>query len=158
LFVCPAAAAADFLQPDEVTFAVLLRGYGNQNPPSWQSIDTVLTTMKNTYGIEPTASELWCVWLAVVRACKQRTCLGVQSWHSGHHPQWLPHLRTPVLLSQQTASYNALLEICHKSNDADRALDVIDRMADDGVEPDDVTWELAAKKRVLRSYMRKVLG
>lgn len=57
-----------------------------------------------------------------------------------------------------TASYNALLEICHKSNDADRALDVIDRMADDGVEPDDVTWELAAKKRVLRSYMRKVLG
>lgn len=49
--------AADFLQPDEVTFAVLLRGYGNQNPPAWQSIDTVLTTMKNTYGIEPTASE-----------------------------------------------------------------------------------------------------
>jgi hypothetical protein len=47
----------DFLQPDEVTFAVLLRGYGSQSPPSWQSIDTVLTTMKNTYGIEPTASE-----------------------------------------------------------------------------------------------------
>jgi hypothetical protein len=54
--LCP-CPAADFLQPDEVTFAVLLRGYGNQNPPAWQSIDTVLTTMKNTYGIEPTASE-----------------------------------------------------------------------------------------------------
>lgn len=56
------------------------------------------------------------------------------------------------------ASYNALLEICYKSNDSDRALDVIDRMADDGVEPDDITWDLAAKKRTWRSYMRKMMG
>jgi hypothetical protein len=51
------AFAEDFLQPDEITFAVLLRGYGSQNPPAWQSIDSVLTSMKNTYGIEPTASK-----------------------------------------------------------------------------------------------------
>jgi pentatricopeptide repeat protein len=56
------------------------------------------------------------------------------------------------------ASYNALLEICYKSNDSDRALDVIDRMANDEVEPDDQTWELAARKRTWRSYMRKVMG
>jgi pentatricopeptide repeat protein len=51
-----------------------------------------------------------------------------------------------------------LLEICYKSNDSDRALDVIDRMADDGVEPDEFTYELAARKRAWRSYMRKVMG
>lgn len=56
------------------------------------------------------------------------------------------------------ASYNALLEICYKSNDSDRALDVIDRMADDGVEPDDITWDLTARKRTWRSYMRKFMG
>lgn len=49
--------AGDFLQPDEITFAVLLRGYGNQNPPDWQQIDTVLTQMKMTYGLEPSASK-----------------------------------------------------------------------------------------------------
>lgn len=51
-----------------------------------------------------------------------------------------------------------MLEICYKSNDSDRALDVIDRMADDRVEPDDFTYELAARKRSWRSYMRKVMG
>jgi hypothetical protein len=54
-----AVVTADFLQPDEITFAVLLRGYGSQNPPAWQSIDGVLTTMKTAYGIEPTASKHW---------------------------------------------------------------------------------------------------
>ena len=46
----------DFLQPDEVAFAVLLRGYGSRNPPDWSSIDTVLTTMRTKFGITPTAS------------------------------------------------------------------------------------------------------
>lgn len=56
------------------------------------------------------------------------------------------------------ASYNALLETCYRSNDSDRALDVLDRMADDGVEPDDMTYEIVARKRAWRSYMRKVFG
>ena len=46
------------MQPDEITFAVMLRGYGNQNPADWQKIDAVLTQMKMTYGLEPTASKL----------------------------------------------------------------------------------------------------
>jgi hypothetical protein len=46
-----------FLEPDEVTFAVLLRGYGAQTPPAWPSIDTCLTQMKNKHSIQPTASE-----------------------------------------------------------------------------------------------------
>jgi hypothetical protein len=52
-----AAAAGDFLQPDEITFAVMLRGYGSQSPPDWQKIDSVLTQMKMSYGLEPSASE-----------------------------------------------------------------------------------------------------
>lgn len=48
----------DFLQPDEITFAVMLRGFGNQTPADWQKVDSVLTQMRMTYGVEPTASKL----------------------------------------------------------------------------------------------------
>jgi hypothetical protein len=63
------AAAGDFLQPDEITFAVMLRGYGSQNPPDWQKIDSVLTQMKMSYGLEPSASEQ-------------------QQWHSSSNSIW----------------------------------------------------------------------
>ncbi|KAG2430766.1 hypothetical protein HYH02_013605 [Chlamydomonas schloesseri] len=100
----------EFLQPDEVTFAVLLRGYGATNPPDWPRIDATLTTMRMKYGIEPTA-----------------------------------------------LSFNALLEVCCRTSDIDRGQDIIDRMAADGVEPDEFTEEVVARRRVLRSYLRKTL-
>jgi pentatricopeptide repeat protein len=53
------------------------------------------------------------------------------------------------------ASYNALLEICSRSDDSDRALDIIDRMADDEVDPDELTWDIAGRKRTWKSYLRK---
>ncbi|PNW88876.1 hypothetical protein CHLRE_01g048750v5 [Chlamydomonas reinhardtii] len=100
----------EFLQPDEVTFSVLLRGYGATTPPDWPRIDSTLTTMRVKYGIEPTA-----------------------------------------------LSFNALLEVCCRTSDIDRGQDIIDRMAADGVEPDEFTEEVVARRRVLRSYLRKTL-
>jgi hypothetical protein len=47
----------DFLKPDEVTFAVLLRGYGLKKPPQWGAIDSTLTRMRARYQLEPTAGE-----------------------------------------------------------------------------------------------------
>lgn len=44
----------DFLQPDEVSYAVLLRGYGSKDPPDWVKIDACLGAMK-TKDIEPSA-------------------------------------------------------------------------------------------------------
>ncbi|KAG1672292.1 hypothetical protein FOA52_004307 [Chlamydomonas sp. UWO 241] len=98
----------DFLQPDEVTFAVLLRGYGTSDPPAWTNIDATLTSMSKTYNIEPTS-----------------TC------------------------------YNVLLEVCARTNDLDRGQDVIDRMVADEVLPDEFSLEAVAKRRVLRSYLKK---
>lgn len=98
------------LQPDEVTFAVLLRGYGAANPPAWPKIDATLGRMRRSFGIAPTAT-----------------------------------------------SYNALLEACVRVGDMDRAMDVVDRMADDGVEPDAQTAQTCARKRALRAYARKAL-
>lgn len=55
-------------------------------------------------------------------------------------------------------SYNALLEVCSRTNDLDRGQDIIDRMESDGVEPDEFTEEVVSKRRVLRTYLRKVFG
>lgn len=59
--------AGDFLTPDEVTFAVLLRGYGNKSPADWTRIDGTLTTMRLKYNIEPTSGES-------LRHCKHHLC------------------------------------------------------------------------------------
>lgn len=61
-------------------------------------------------------------------------------------------------MSALTASYNVLLQICARTNDLDRGQDVIDRMSADEVEPDEFSMEAVAKKRVLRSYLRKTFG
>lgn len=55
-------------------------------------------------------------------------------------------------------SYNALLEICVRTNDLDRGQDIIDRMVSDDVEPDEFSLETVAKKRALRSYLRKTFN
>jgi pentatricopeptide repeat protein len=101
---------APLLRPDEVTFAVLLRGYGAASPPAWPKIDATLGRMRRAFGITPTAT-----------------------------------------------SYNCLLEACVRAGDMDRAMDVVDRMADDGVEPDAQTALTCSRKRALRAYARKAL-
>lgn len=98
----------DFLEPDEVTFAVLIRGHGAKDPPDWVAIDATLSMMRGTYGIQPTS-----------------------------------------------VVFNALLEVCVRSKDVDRGLDVMDRMAAEGVDPDDFTADIVRSRRVLRSYLKK---
>ena len=44
----------ELLVPDEVAFSVMIRGYGEEYPPQWTSIASILSTMEQTYGIEPT--------------------------------------------------------------------------------------------------------
>jgi len=53
----------EFLRPDEVTFAVLLRGYGGKSPPQWGAIDSTLTRMRSTFGMEPSAGAFSCGWV-----------------------------------------------------------------------------------------------
>jgi pentatricopeptide repeat protein len=52
-------------------------------------------------------------------------------------------------------TFNALLDVCVRTKDVDRGLDVLDRMEAEGVEPDDLTPGIVQNRRVLRSYLRK---
>ena len=96
------------LQPDEVTFAVMVRGYGDQEPPRWTAISNVIATMEKEFGIVPS-----------------------------------------------TLTYNALLEVCSKTNDEPRGAEIITRMAAAKIEPDDFTIEAVRQRKSLRSLLKK---
>lgn len=48
-------AGSGVSQPDEVTFRVLVRGYGECEPPRWLAISSLLQVMDRKYGIQPSA-------------------------------------------------------------------------------------------------------
>ena len=53
--------AGDLLQPDDVAFSVLVRGYGDTVPPQWAAISTVLARMQQQFGMKPgTCAPLSC--------------------------------------------------------------------------------------------------
>lgn len=45
------------MSPDEVTFAVVLRGHGAADRPAWQQMDAVLNKMQGGHGITPSEGE-----------------------------------------------------------------------------------------------------
>ena len=45
--------AGELLQPDDVAFSVLVRGYGEAAPPQWAAISAVLGRMQQQYGMKP---------------------------------------------------------------------------------------------------------
>ena len=49
--------AGEFLQPDDVTFSVLMRGYGELNPPSWASISGLLKMMDKKFAMKPSLGD-----------------------------------------------------------------------------------------------------
>ncbi|PSC71258.1 Lipoxygenase y domain-containing 1 [Micractinium conductrix] len=97
------------LAPDEVVFAVLLRGFGTAGErPQWNEISSLLQTMERKHGIAPT-----------------------------------------------TVTFNALLEACTKSNDGERAAEIMSRMQLAGVQPDEFTLEAVRPRRSMRSLLKR---
>ena len=97
------------VEPDEVVFTELIRGYLASSPPSWTRAMNTLDRME-AFDVVPGA-----------------------------------------------LSYNILLAKCADDNELERAEDIVDRMANEGVEPDRFTMEAVKKRRSIRSYAKKVL-
>jgi pentatricopeptide repeat protein len=75
---------------------------------------------------------------------------------------FLYHVSEPLMLWQHqcisfvcAVTFNALLEVCVRTNDLDRGMDVIDRMVAERVEPDEQTLEIVQPRRSLRAYLKK---
>lgn len=46
-------AAGALLEPDDITFSTLVRGYGEAEPPQWAGISSVLGVMQQRFGMRP---------------------------------------------------------------------------------------------------------
>jgi pentatricopeptide repeat protein len=57
----------------------------------------------------------------------------------------------------RTDRYNVLLEVCAATNDYDRGCQLIDRMLEEGVQPDAFTVAAVANRKSLRSYLKRGL-
>ena len=49
--------ADSLLEPDDVTFSVLVRGYGETEPPQWLAISGLLSMMSRKYEVQPNTGE-----------------------------------------------------------------------------------------------------
>ena len=45
------------LEPDDVTFSVLIRGYGEAEPPQWLAISGLLSMMSRKYEVQPSTGD-----------------------------------------------------------------------------------------------------
>ena len=52
-FITQIPDAGELLQPDDVTFSVLMRGYGEMKPPSWVLISGLLKMMEKQFQMKP---------------------------------------------------------------------------------------------------------
>lgn len=53
----PLLRVGEFLEPDDVTFSVLMRGYGEMNPPSWVLISGLLKMMDQKFAMKPSLGQ-----------------------------------------------------------------------------------------------------
>lgn len=51
--------ADSLLEPDDVTFSVLVRGYGETEPPQWLAISGLLSMMSKKYEVQPSTGNAW---------------------------------------------------------------------------------------------------
>ena len=60
-------------------------------------------------------------------------------------------------VSPTAITYNVLLEVCAVTNDYDRGCQLIDRMVEEGVEPNAFTLAAVSTRKSLRSYLKRGL-
>ena len=68
------ARADTLLEPDDVTFSVLVRGYGESEPPQWLAISGLLSLMSRKYDVKPSTG----------KSCSSSHC-GLAGW------SWIVH-------------------------------------------------------------------
>lgn len=105
----PSRPSAASLKPDAIVVGVMLRAYGQRNPPQWSKIQQLLSRMEAEFGLQPSA-----------------------------------------------AIFNELVDICARDNEVERGMQLLERMAQAGVEPDEYTFAAVKRRRSLRSHFKKL--
>lgn len=88
----------------------------------------------------------------------------LRGYLSSSTPQWaagstlLVTMERDYSIPPTALTFNALLEACARTNDLERGIQIIERMADQGVEPDAFTLEAVKQRKSLRSHLKKIFG
>mmetsp|Transcript_28327 Transcript_28327/g.53958 ORF Transcript_28327/g.53958 Transcript_28327/m.53958 type:complete len:241 (-) Transcript_28327:1209-1931(-) len=99
------------VEPDEIIFSTMLRGYAENKPPQWKQVYGMLNNMKSKFGICPTIT-----------------------------------------------SFNPLLAIAVRSDDPEIAFKLIDLMAASDLVPDEKSWELVRRRKMMRLHFKKAFS
>ncbi len=87
----------------------------------------------------------------------------IRGYGDQYPPQWTQIASTLSVMEhtygvQPTVlTFNTLLEICSKSNDEERGMEIIDRMDDQAVVPNDGSFEAVKNRKSLRGRLKKLL-
>ncbi|CAI5467692.1 unnamed protein product [Closterium sp. Yama58-4] len=113
-----------------------------------------LFTQMQADGIAPDAMAA----TALIDCCVRCVAVGVllRAYGRKSPPQWakiqqlLTRMELDFGLQPSTAIFNELMDICARDNAVDRGVQLLDRMAEAGVEPDAFTFEAVKRRRTLR--------
>lgn len=132
--------------PDEVLFSVLIRAHGSAAAPPWGDISALLGRMKHTWGITPgtvTYNALLEICAATndyERGCQARCALGRR------------------VRRRRRRCVRWLARCCDACAPAAVCLaQLIDRMLEEGVQPDGFTVAAVSARKSLRSYLKRGL-
>lgn len=87
----------------------------------------------------------------------------IRGYGEQYPPQWTQIASTLSVMEHSygivptVLTFNTLLEICSKSNDEDRGVEIIDRMDDQGVVPNDLSFEAVKNRKSLRGRLKKLV-
>lgn len=107
--------AGSLLEPDDVTFSVLVRGYGESEPPQWLAISGLLSQMSRKYDVKPSTGDLGCPH----RRLDVPYIFCVLAW------MLLAVNITDKCADECAATFNALLDICARTKDESRGYEVL---------------------------------
>jgi pentatricopeptide repeat protein len=87
----------------------------------------------------------------------------VRGYGDQYPPQWTQIASTLSVMEHSYGigptilTFNTLLEVCSKTNDEERGMEIIDRMDDQGVVPNDGSFEAVKNRKSLRGRLKKLV-
>jgi hypothetical protein len=136
--------------PDEVLFSVLIRAHGAGAAPKWGDISALLGRMKHTWGIAPGT---------VTYNALLETCAATNDYERGcqARERALRGGGVAAFVARTHRGFRILtLRVCVFAFSF-FAAQLIDRMLEEGVQPDGFTVAAVSARKSLRSYLKRGL-
>ncbi len=151
-----------------MTFAVLVRGYGEAEPPQWLAISGLLSKMQSKFNLKPSTGDhfmiaehttlLFLICLGIILPLVLLCCQTDPNGVIFEADVSLKSKTVPEEYGLCAATFNVLLEVCARTKDLTRGYEVIERMERAGVLPDEQSVEAVKNRRALRTHLKRTFN